>query len=182
MQIGDVVVETQGFFKDAEFTVTGENLGTNPKWGERRLVAPTVPEAPKVRVKLTAEQRAERASQRIQELLPEGISSDLLGYLRTKQEEVWLRFSWPPSVDTAVRELFSMLDIILPENTRAINSGERGGEPMYSLSSEVHFPTPPSAIVLPEGARVSDKVDISRVSFALGLAKKGFDIHVTTTL
>jgi hypothetical protein len=48
MQIGDVVVETQGFFKDAEFTVTGEDLGTNPKWGERQLRAPVAPKAPKL--------------------------------------------------------------------------------------------------------------------------------------
>ena len=183
MEIGDVVVETEGFFKGSEFTLTGENKGSHPKWGERNLIAPAVPKAPKVRVKLTGEQRAERASQRISELSPEAVSTALLGYLRTQEEEaVWVRFSWPPSVDSAVRELFCTLDIPLPENARAINSGERGGEPMYSLSSEVHFPTPPDASILPEGARVSERVDISRVSFALGLAKERFKIHVTKAL
>ena len=182
MEIGDVVVETEGFFKGSEFTLIAENRGSHPKWGERSLIAPTIPAAPKVRVKLTGEQRAERASQRISELSPEEISSALLSYLHTQEEAVWVRFSWPPSVDAAVRGLFCTLDIPLPENARAINSGERGGEPMYSLSSEVHFPTPPDASILPEGARVSERVDVSRVSFALGLAKERFKIHVTKAL
>jgi hypothetical protein len=180
--IGTAVIETEGFFKGSEFTYVGGNKGTNPKWGERNLISPTIPAAPKVRVKLTGEQRAERASQRISELSPETVSPTLLGYLHTQGEAVWIRFSWPPSVDDAVRELFCTLDIPLPENARAINSGERGGEPMYSLSSEVHFPTPPDASILPEGARVSERVDVSRVSFALGLAKERFKIHVTKTL
>ena len=47
MDIGTVVIETEGFYKGSEFTITGENLGTSPKWGEQSLRAPVVPVAPK---------------------------------------------------------------------------------------------------------------------------------------
>jgi hypothetical protein len=46
--IGTAVIETAGFFKDSEFTYVGGNKGINPKWGERSLVSPKVPTAPKL--------------------------------------------------------------------------------------------------------------------------------------
>jgi len=46
--IGTAVIETEGFFKGSEFTYVGGNKGTNPKWGERNLIAPIVPKAPKI--------------------------------------------------------------------------------------------------------------------------------------
>lgn len=46
MEIGDVVVETEGFFKGSEFTLIAENRGSHPKWGERNLIAPVEPKKP----------------------------------------------------------------------------------------------------------------------------------------
>ena len=40
MEIGTVVIETEGFFKGSEFTLTGEHAGVHDKWGERRLLNP----------------------------------------------------------------------------------------------------------------------------------------------
>jgi hypothetical protein len=41
--IGTVVLETEGFFKGSEFTLTGEYLGVNSMFGEKKLIAPVVP-------------------------------------------------------------------------------------------------------------------------------------------
>ena len=43
MEIGTIVIETEGFFKGCKFTLTGEYTGVNEKWGERNLKAPKVP-------------------------------------------------------------------------------------------------------------------------------------------
>ena len=42
-EIGTKVVETAGFFKGSEFIVTGEYLGTNGTFGERKLISPELP-------------------------------------------------------------------------------------------------------------------------------------------
>ena len=43
IEIGTEVVETEGFFKGTKFIVSGEYLGTNPKFGERKLISPELP-------------------------------------------------------------------------------------------------------------------------------------------
>jgi hypothetical protein len=43
IKIGTVVIETEGFFKGTEFTLTGEYTGTHPHFGERKLIAPELP-------------------------------------------------------------------------------------------------------------------------------------------
>jgi hypothetical protein len=50
-EIGTLVVETEGFFKGFEFTVTGDNIGVCDKSGigERKLQSPIVPTVPKLR-------------------------------------------------------------------------------------------------------------------------------------
>jgi hypothetical protein len=46
LEIGTKVIETAGFFKGVEFSITGEYSGTNPIFGDRKLISPRVP-APK---------------------------------------------------------------------------------------------------------------------------------------
>lgn len=43
IEVGTRVTETAGFFKGMKFMVTGNYFGTNPKFGERKLIAPKVP-------------------------------------------------------------------------------------------------------------------------------------------
>lgn len=47
MEIGTIVVETEGFFKGYEFTLTSDYTGINEKWGERSLKSPKIPYSPR---------------------------------------------------------------------------------------------------------------------------------------
>jgi hypothetical protein len=78
METGTVVVETEGFFKGCEFVLTGEFTGTHDKWGERKLIAPVVPKAPKVPAHL--------------QIANLNLSSDWVKYLRTPKAKCLLYF------------------------------------------------------------------------------------------
>lgn len=126
------------------------------------------------------QKRIAKGKTRISNLIPEQIAIEQLSYLNSIKNRVRLRFSWPPDVDEAVRELFSSLHLALPEDIRPMDSGKYGGEPMYSLSTELSFPIPDNGLDF-DGSQLSSdgkNFEISRVTFSLGLVKEGFPINV----
>jgi hypothetical protein len=142
-------------------------------------VAPPPPRGERVPITLNPE-RVEKMVRSIGGVEPENIPEDVLLKLYAVRDVVRIRFSWPPAADEAVKERFNQLGILLPEGARPMDSGVRGGAPMYSLSSEIHYP---KGLGLPLGYGMEDakgEMYVSRVSLALALAQKGFDINVAT--
>lgn len=114
--------------------------------------------------------RAERANKKISSYEPASIDDATLSYLRTHTPPVEVRFSWPVSADTAFRAKLNELGIILPENSRPMDSGKFGGQPMHAPSSQTY------------GLEGEDFPTKGTLPFALRLAQEGFPIHVATTL
>ena len=119
---------------------------------------------------------------RIEKLEPETIPSEQLAYLQAIQDEVKLRFSWPADVHEAVLSRTEELGIPMPEDARPMDSGKFGGTSMYSLSTELSFPTPANESLIPAGTwsltKDGKRVKISRVTLSLGLRKAGFPVNV----
>lgn len=125
-------------------------------------------------------ERVRKMIEKIGGIEPEAVPEHILQSLQRARNAVRIRFSWPPSADSVVKERFSQLGIPLPENARPMNSGINGGTPMYSLSSEIHYP---KGLGLGADYGIEDakgEMYVSRVSLALALAQKGFDIDVAT--
>jgi hypothetical protein len=108
------------------------------------------------------ETRKSRSLTSLKRVEPEDVPPADLVYLNSVKSSVTVRFSWPPFMDSAVHERFKELGKELPEDARPMNSGARGGKPMYSLSCEV---------------KVDGKEYFSKVSYGLTLyIREGFDI------
>jgi hypothetical protein len=125
--------------------------------------------------------RLERGKSNIKGIVPAEIDSRLVAYLETVRDKIKNRVSYPQEVEDAVKERFAELNLPLPTNIRAMKSGSRGSEHvMYTLSAELSFPNPLDESILPDFARISmdgQKVEISSVTFTLGLVKVGFPIN-----
>lgn len=127
--------------------------------------------------------RVERARTRIDAIEPETIPERELEYIQSVIEEVRLRFSWPKAVHESVLMLGDRLGVPMPEDARPIDSGKFGGQPMYSLSTELKFPAPSDVSLIPEGGKLSPDgkwIEMSRVTYSLGLRKAGIPINVYT--
>jgi len=141
------------------------------------LTAPTEEQAALARVN---PERVAKMIEKIGGIEPEAVPEGVLQSLQAVRSAIRIRFSWPPAADIAVRERFNQLGIYLPKNARPMNSGINGGTPMYSLSSEIHYP---KGLGLSSEYGTEDtggEMYVSRVSLALALAQKGFDINVAT--
>jgi hypothetical protein len=131
--------------------------------------------------KAAHQHRIETGRNRIGRLTPEVISEREIVYLNSVSDDITLRFSWPADVHDAVASRTKELGIPMPEDARPMDSGKFGGTPMYSLSTEVSFPAPTDASLIPEGGRLSKdgkRIEISRVTYSLGLRKAGFPVNV----
>ena len=109
-----------------------------------------------------SESRKNSSLESLKGIQPENLSLQDLAYLKSVKPSVTVRFSWPPFMDAAVHERFKELGRELPEDARPMNSGARGGKPMYGLSCEI---------------KVDGKEYFSKVSYGLTLyIQEGFDI------
>lgn len=129
------------------------------------------------------ERRIASGKTRISKLSPEFVNEKQLAYLETVKDEVRLRFSWPKEIHDAVVARFAELLVPLPSDARPMDSGKFGGEPMYSLSTELSFPAPNQNgmdVTFPNSRLSKDgtKLEISRVTFSLALVKEGFPVNV----
>jgi len=106
--------------------------------------------------------RRNRSLENLRYLEMEPLPSTDLEYLKSVKDFVTVRFSWPPFMDDAVHNRFKELGREIPPDARPMNSGSRGGSPMYSLSCEI---------------KVNGKEYLSKVSYGLTLyIQEGFDI------
>jgi hypothetical protein len=128
--------------------------------------------------KISPKVSREMAAQlKIGALTPVAPTEDFFAHLLAVKEQTRLRFSWTANIHQHISTRFSELGIILPADARGINSGARGGSPMYSLSSELRFPTPENRNILPSNVRIEGpETYISDVGLALFLAQQGFEI------
>jgi hypothetical protein len=130
--------------------------------------------------------RLERGRSNIKGIVPSEIDSRLIAYLDTVRDKIKNRVSYPREVEDAVKGRFAELNLPLPTNIRAMESGSRGSKHvMYTLSAELSFPRPLDESILPDFARISmdgHRVEISCVTFTLGLVKAGFPINKYATI
>lgn len=115
-------------------------------------------------------------------ILPDVISPALVSYLL--QCDYNLRVLWPRAIDTEARNYFADLDLLLPLDIDAIESGKRGGTTKQrGLAGEFVFPTPTNESLLAELQTFSVKPAkpghsrVSRVRFIVALLTAGLQIN-----
>ena len=135
IEVGAKVVETDGFFKGCEFTVTGEYLGTHPSFGERKLVAPAVPLPPKKSLSVSLLD-GDALPPLTEEETP--LFSELVAQWGLVES---VRVHGSASIEDEARGLFKRLGIDHPTGWRGTERGKRvaGAEKQYALAATVRL-------------------------------------------
>jgi hypothetical protein len=107
------------------------------------------------------ELRRKNCLENLSTIEPAEIPSTDFEYLASVKPLVTVRFSWPPFMHDAVLQRFQKLGKPLPLDARPMNSGAKGGKPMYGLSCEV---------------KVDGEEYFSKVSYGLTLYLEGFNL------
>ena len=168
MEIGTVVIETEGFFKGSEFIVVSETEGRHAHFGVRMLKVPM----PKSEVKSSKPRQAkqERLSQ------PAIVPGADITYL--KECGVDIRVYCAEEHVSNLRYALNRNGSDLPAGFEPSDTHSRGGEYRpYSFGIICTFPAPElGRLETRFSITAGGQAHIARTSFGLALIKAGFPI------
>lgn len=178
MEIGTVVLETAGTFRGCEFIVTGEGMGTHHNFGERRLVAPVVPAAPKksLGIRLKAKASARYLTALNLDCSAAG-TKEFIAYLRTPAAHCTLELeARNPDFDTPIREQYRREtgeELVEGKGYRIAphSADKQGSEGSVRFTALAEYPPDVVELLSPDGTG-----HINHIGFVWLLVKEGFRV------